>query len=308
MSGNGWFRRLTLGVCLLAGGIRAMHAHDLWLQPSTFFAARGQELTASLELGEHGKPEESKPLHRGDIVHFGLFGGRRPTQDLLHRLPKEGDAPNVPVRLEGASALLAMERAPKRLDQGATEFERYLTEEGQTDAIAHRAQSGQTDQPGRERYRRYLKTLVQDAEHPNAPAVLYRRRIGQRLEILLEKNPGRLRPGQPVRVRVLFENRPLAGVRVSALHRAQPDQPGTDRTFTATTDRIGRATFPPFDESGPWMVRLVHLRPVAVVPPTPGAEDVSWESFWASYTFGVRLLPPVPLPSAPANPIPRRED
>ena len=220
----GWFLPLVL-----AGGaaVPAARAHDVWLQPSTYFAARGQEVAVTLALGEHGHLEAGKPLRRADLVRFGLFGGHRPTQDLLHQLPREGDLPAATFRTEGGNTLLAMERAPKRLDQAPAEFARYLTEEGQTEALARRAQAGQGDQPGRERYRRYLKTLVQDeAEASAAPAVLYRRRIGQRLEILLENNPGRLRPGQPVRVRVLFENRPLPGARVTALAPPAARRPG----------------------------------------------------------------------------------
>ena len=123
-----------------------------------------------------------------------------------------------------------------------------------------------------------------------------------------------------MRVRVLFENRPLPGARVTALHRSQPDAPA-DHTLAATTDRAGRASFPPFDVDGPWLVRLVHLRPVSasVLTPSPspaplsppgGSEElVGWESFWATYTFGVRLLPPALPPLTPAgSPAPRRGD
>lgn len=300
---------------LLVGGgvLPAARAHDLWLQPSTYFAPRGQEVGVSLVLGEHGQVGETKPLRRADIPRFGRFGARRPTQDLLgDPALKEGATTTTTVnfRAEGGSTLLAMERAPKRLDQGPEEFTRYLTEEGQTEALARRAQTGQNGQPGRERYRRYLKTLVQDTEPSSGSAVLYRRRVGQRLEILLENNPGRLRPDQPVRVRVRFEDRALPGVRVTALHRPRPDAPA-DRTLTATTDPEGRASFPPFDAAGPWLVRLVYVRPAAPAapPPNPPAtgDDVAWESFWAAYSFGVRLLPPA-APAPPVAPAHRRRD
>ena len=303
---------LTLGACALLAGVflpAAAPGHDLWLQPSTYFAARGQDVGVTLVLGEHGQVEETKPLRRADTPRFGRFGARRPTQDLLGDPAfKEGATTStLSFHAEGGSTLLAMERAPKRLEQGSEEFTRYLTEEGQTEALARRTQTGQVGQPGKERYRRYLKTLVQDTEASSGAAVLYRRRVGQRLEILLENNPGRLRPGQPVRVRVRFENRTLPGVRVTALHRPRPDAPA-DRTLTATTDPEGRASFPPFDVAGPWLVRLVYVRPAVVgaspPTPTPPGDDVAWESFWAAYSFGVRLLPPVP-PVAPAH---RRRD
>lgn len=322
--------------------VAAAVAHDLWLEPSAYFAGSGDaEVSVTLQVGEHGRAEEAKPPRRADMTRFHLHRVRRAPLDLLAKL-RDGGAVSGSVATtaaaasfhpEGGDTLLAMERGPKRLDLDAERFNLYLTEENQIAALARRAAAHQDAAPGRERYTRYLKTLVQDRDPAAAAlAVLYRRRLGQRLEILLENNPGRLRPGQPVRVRVLFEGRPLAGVKITALHRERPDVPA-DRTLAATTDSLGHANLPPFDVPGPWLVRLVYVRPVSVAPsspspspatasvaaaitpvatPTPpGPEDAQWESFWASYSFGVRFLSSAAVPtSTPAvgNVPPRRAD
>ena len=169
----------------------------------------------------------------------------------------------------------------------AEKFNRYLAEEGLSAVQAQRAQLGQTGQPGRERYSRFLKALVQDKEPSAAPGVLYRRRAGQRLEILLLNDPAKLRTGQRLGVKAVFDNRPLAGVRVEALHR---DRENADaRVLTAATDARGRANFA-VDAPGFWLVSLVHMRAVAPTDRKEG-DDSQWESFWASFGFGVRQIP-----------------
>ena len=65
----------------------------------------------------------------------------------------------------------------------AARFNAYLADEGAEAVIAARKAQGQTDQPGREVYSRYLKSLIQERD-PAAvtPNTLYKRRVGQRLE------------------------------------------------------------------------------------------------------------------------------
>lgn len=302
----------------LCGVLPVARAHDMWLEPDALFTAAGQEVTISLHVGEHFHAEEQKPLRRADVLGFRLLTMRRQPQDLLAGA-KEDQRPVARFPADANNALLAMERGPKRLDQDAEHFTRYLTEEGATAALAARAQTGRADRPGRERYTRYLKTLVQDREPSAAPAILYRRRVGQRLEILLENNPARLRAGHGLGVKVLFENRPLAGAKITAFHRDRPDQEAT-RTLVATTNAAGRATLP-VDVPGTWLLRSVYLRPLSppgpASPPRPGAhvpaasaptEEPEWESFWASYVFGVRLGPASPAPVTPPGRSPRSDE
>ena len=104
-------------------------------------------------------------------------------------------------------------------------FNRYLDDEGQDAVTALRARLGQNEQPGREVYTRYLKALVQERDPAGAmPETLYKRRVGQRLEILLENDPGRMRPDQTLTVKVLFEGKPLPGAKVFAYRRGTNGQ------------------------------------------------------------------------------------
>ena len=164
---------------------------------------------------------------------------------------------------------------------------------GWTRITAIRTRLGQGDQPGVEDYSRYLKTLIQERD-PNAatPNTLYKRRVGQRLEILLETDPGRMQPDAPLTVKVIFDGKPLTGARVFAYRRTGSDAPLA--AMTANTSARGSAEFK-VDQPGSWLVRLVHMRAVTDKRTDAPAQ---WESFWAAYTFVVRIAPPVaPVPS-----------
>ncbi len=294
--------RLAAGLAFLAwgvaaGGVWRAAAHDYWLEPGSPLTARGDEMVMHLWMGKWLKPEEERPLQKDWVTYFSLFGDRSERRDLLLQ-GKEGQIPVAKVRLESASVLAIMDRGPRLISMDADRFNKYLAEEGAEAVIAQRAQQGQTDQPGRESYTRCLKSLIQQRDPAAAtPNTLYKRRVGQRLEILLENDPSRLRPEGLLTVKILFEGRPLTGTKVFACRRAAvEDQPPV--VLTAATDVKGMATFK-LDQPGLWLVRLVHIRPM------PAAErkadnPAQWESIWAAYTFGARTAPAVVPTAAPA--------
>src|SRR5206468_2471153 len=130
-----------------------------------------------------------------------------------------------------------------------------------------------------ENYLRFLKVLVQERDPSAASAnTLYKRRIGERLELLLQNDPGRLGPDGKLRVKVLFEGNPLVGVKVFACHRAADGQPPF--VVSAVTTAKGLAEFK-LDQPGLWLMRAVHMRPANGGTKT----ETQWDSFWAAYTF-----------------------
>ena len=285
------FRLTRFAVTLLlllgaaAGGARA-RAHDYWLEPGSPWAARGDEMVLHLWMGGLLKGEEERPLQKERLSRFDLFGDRSGRRDLSAQ-GREGQVPVAKARLEGGSALVVMDRSPRPITMEAGRFNAYLTDEGAEAALAARREQGQSDQAGREIYSRYLKSLIQERDQAAAtPNTLYKRRVGQRLEILLENDPRRLRPDGSLTVKVLFEDRPLAGAKVFACRRAAEGQPPF--VLTAATDAKGLAAFK-LDQPGLWLVRLVHVRPAP--PPEHRTENApQWESSWAAYTFGARMV------------------
>ena len=289
-----WLGRLAL-FGALAGGSGFAQAHDLWLEPNAPLAARGDELVIHLREGDAFKNDEERSLQKDHVERFDLFSDRARRRDLL-AAGKDEQTPVAHARLESGAGLAVMDRGPRPITMPSDKFNHYLTDEGLEAITAGRARLGQSDQPGVEVYSRFLKTLIQERDlNAATPSTLYKRRVGQRLEILLETDPGRMQPDGTLVVKVIFDGKPLTGARVFAYRRAGNDVPTA--AMTANTSARGLAEFK-VDQPGLWLVRLVHMRAVADKRTDASAQ---WESFWAAYTFAVRIAPPVASVPSPKD-------
>jgi len=96
------------------------------------------------------------------------------------------------------------------------------------------------------------------------------RAFGYRFEIIPETNPC---APTPLRVRLLFEGKPLAGALVTAMHRDD-----ASARIRIRSDKSGRVTLD-LPKNGVWMIKSVQL------VPAPAGADADWESMWASLTF-----------------------
>ena len=161
------------------------------------------------------------------------------------------------------SSRTKIEAEPKR-------FEAYLRKEGWESIVRLRAERGETDKPGIEAYSRNAKAVLMAGDGP-APG--FERVLGFAFEIVPERNPYRLRPGDELPVRLLLNGAPLSGAPIAAMNAAAPEEKVTTRT-----DAHGRARFH-LDRAGQWMIRAVHIMPAPVEVGT------DWESLWASLTF-----------------------
>ena len=273
-------------------------AHDYWLEPAALQSTKGEELVLHLQMGDRLKTEEEHPLQKDRLVRFDLYSDRAARRDLL-AAGQENQVPAAKARLESGSALVVMDRKPRPITMEPEKFNQYLEEEGLDSIIAQRARLGQTGTPGRENYTRYLKALIQESNPTAATAnTLYKRRVGQRLEILLENDPGQLGvTGGKLTVKLIFEGNPLAGAKVFACCRTAEDQ--SPHVLNATTSAKGLAEFK-LDQPGLWLVRTVYMRAANGGNPKT---DAPWESFWANYTFAARFSPgPGAAPSLSVSP------
>lgn len=248
----------------------SVSAHDYWLEPETFFAAPNQSVSVRMNMGDRLQIETERPLQILRTVSFQLYG-RNSILNLLS-ISRDGQMPaSVITPRRAGNYLLAMERNPASIELEAAQFTAYLREEGLDEIIARRATLGESERAGRERYRRYLKSLLQVGDRRDST---FSRRVGHRLEIVPIENPYRLRAGDTLRVRLYFENRPFAGARVFALNR--------NARLETSTSADGTASFR-LDHTGLWLIRLVHMRRCA-----EDCAETEWESFWSAFTFGLR--------------------
>lgn len=261
--------RLLAGVVLTTlASVAPAVAHDFWIEPSSFTPRAGDTITLRLLVGERFAGE---PVPRSDVM-IARFVVTGPDGEQTVRGADGVDPAGIATL--GAPGLHVVgyrsRTTPIELEPG--KFAAYLESEGLESIARLRAARGESERPARERYSRCAKALVAvgDARPTGRDLAL-----GFTLELVAEKNPAALQPGETLPLRLTYDGAPLAGVLVRALHATSAATP-----VAARTDAAGRVTLT-LDASGPWLVKAVHM---VGLPP---GEDAEWESTWASLTFAV---------------------
>ena len=247
-------------------------AHEYWFEPETFFAAPNQRTVVRLYVGDGLiKDREERPFQLAKTQMFRLFSTSR-TWNLKTSLVDNA----MPIyRLSANRAgnyLLALERNWSYIKLEPQKFEDYVREDGMEYIVAEREKLGESKKEGRERYSRFIKTLLQVGDSRDET---YKKLAGLKLEITPLENPYSKTVGDNLEFQVLFDGKPLAGKTVFADNR-------NGATQKMTTDREGRITMK-IDRSGLWLVRLVFMQRC-----TTSCNEADWESFWGAFSFGVK--------------------
>ncbi len=190
-------------------------AHDMWIEPSTFFPKTGEIVTLRLLVGQEllGDPlPRSSALINRFIVEDA--SGRKPV------IGREGANPAGFVRVaEPGVQVLGYWSNPSAVEQTAEKFNRYLKEEGLDSIAALRARRGQNGAVVHELFARCAKSLVLSGTPDKAHGD---KTLGLPLELVAERNPYLLGAAEELPVRLTYENRQLAGALVVAINRLNP--------------------------------------------------------------------------------------
>lgn len=264
----------------------ATAAHEFWLLPDQFAPAPGARVQLSLSVGEQFVGD---PVAFGQPVVSSLrLVNAQGSQDLTPALPPRADQRSIPLAFARPGAqLVVVDTHPFTVDLPGEKFNAYLRDEGLDAVLAQREAAGTADQPGRERYRRHVKSLLQVGGRTDAT---WRTRTGQTLELRPLADPAATRPGAPLGLQVDYQGAPLAQALVKAWHLRE----GQLTIARGRTDAQGQIRLR-LPWAGVWMVSVVHMVPSA---DTPG---IDWDSHWANLTFA---LPGAPT-AAPAPPATR---
>lgn len=243
-----------------------LFAHDFWIEPTTFAPEPGQIIGARLRVGENfagdvvlRDPALIKEFVVVDSQGSSLVVGRA------------GDEPAGVARVVRPGLLvIGYQSHPSAVELPADKFDEYLKEEGLDAIAAQRTGRKESSATVREQFSRCAKSLLMSG----APSATQGDRVlGFTLELLAERNPYALRDGEALPLRLIYENRPLAGTLVVAMNRRNPAQ-----KQMARTDREGRVRFQ-LRLNGMWLIKAVHM----VKAPLVSRAD--WRSYWASLTF-----------------------
>jgi len=247
-------------------------AHEYWFEPETFFPAPGQKTVVRLYVGDGLiKDREERPFQLAKTTTFQLFSTSN-TWDLKSSLVDEA-LPIYNFSTDRAgNYLLAIERNWSYIKLEPQKFEDYLREDGMEYIIDERRKLGESAKEGRERYARFIKSLLQVGDERDDT---YKKSTGLKLEITPLENPYSKTVGDKLKFQVLFDGKPLASKTVFADNR-------NGATQKISTDREGKVTMK-IDRSGLWLVRLVFMRRC-----TMDCNEADWESFWGAFSFGVK--------------------
>jgi hypothetical protein len=152
-------------------------------------------------------------------------------------------------------------------DLPADRFEDYLRQYGLNAIIEERLRRGEKSKPGRERFTRYAKALLTGAARSAEAA----QPLGFAYEIVPADDSATV--AGPLRGRILYDGKPLAGALVEALWRDDPSM----RLSTRSDAQGGFVLALP--HSGVWLIKSVHMVRAGFF----AAHD--WDSLWASLTF-----------------------
>src|SRR5256885_3000506 len=268
-------RRFGLLVTALVLWHVPLAAHDMWIEPTAFKPQLGQILGVRLRVGQDllGDPLLLDPSLVNQFVVQDT-DGQRPI------VRRAGGDPAGLVRVTTPGVLvIGYHSRPSAIEMAAEKFNQYLREEGLDAIVALRASRKETGAAVRELFSRCAKSLVLSGPSNNDRGD---RQMGFPLELVAERNPYASGADRDLPVRLLYENRPLAGALVVAINRLNPAE-----KLSARTDAEGRVRFK-LRPAGLWLIKAVHM------VPAPADAHADWASFWASLTFeqrqGVRPL------------------
>ena len=247
-------------------------AHDFWIQPTRFQVQPDTPLPFTFLVG-HGKFRDRWNNNNRILALNHVTRGVK--RDLRPQLRNGGSFDFAPSFSAQGLHVVAMQSNHATSELPAIRFNDYAKVEGLTPILTARQRSGKTTAPGRERYSRRAKALIQVGQATPANQALATRPIGLKLEIVADRNPYALGAARILPVHVLYDGRRLPGATVKLTNLGADERPFA----VAVTDRAGQARFR-VPASGAWLLNVIWTEPVANDP------KVDFDTTFSSLTFG----------------------
>lgn len=246
--------------------------HDFWIQPAKFQVAPGTPLAFAFEIG-HGRFRERWNNNQRIVSLIDFHRGAR--RDLRPQLRSGG---GFDLAVGGATAglhVIAMQSNYATSELPAIRFNDYAREEGLVPILAARKAGGKTNTPGRERYSRRAKALIQVGPVDPATRAFATRPVGLKLEIVPDRDPYALGANRVLPMHVLYNGRRVPNATVKLTNLGSDERP----VAVAVTDRAGQARFR-VPATGTWLINVIWSEPVRNDP------KVEFDTTFSSLTFG----------------------
>jgi len=267
------WKRLMLG-WLLAGGVAAVSAHDLFLKFDAYFLPPNSQATVRLMNGTFRKSENSIKRERLLDVSLVTPAGDR-SHPPLAQWRDDGEASWLDIQTAGPGTyVVGVALRPRNIDLKAAEFNAYLEHDGIPDTLAQRQRDGRMNQDVRERYAKFAKALLQVGDTRTDQ---FNTHLGYPVEIVPKQNPYSLNVGQVIELLCLKDGKPILHQFVMAGYETRDEMVVS---LQARADAAGVVRVE-LKSAGKWYVKFINMVPLT-------EPDMNYESKWASLTFEVR--------------------
>lgn len=252
----------------------AVHAHDLFLKLDSYFLTPDSKATVSVMNGTF--QESDAAVARDRIVNLSLLGpglSASSSDSVVWRAEEKKSVMEFRTGAPGTYVIGISTKTRENTRTGA-EFNKFLEEDGMPDVLAARKKNNELDKGATQRYSKYVRAVFQVGD---ALSDDYKRSLNHPIELIPQKNPYSLKPGDTIPVLCLLNGRPLSNQFVTA---GWEPKDGKLNLVSARTDEKGIADFK-LAAPGKWFVKTINMEKVT----EPGLD---YESKWATLTFEIK--------------------
>lgn len=258
---------LIAGVFVMTPAAAAV-AHDFWIEPSAYEATVGATVSLTLRVGQNFSGDRLPYITDWFSDYRAVGAGQEyPIDGIIGDDPAGDFVPRTP-----GIYVIGYRSTRNFVEMAPAKFDRYLRAEGLDRIRSLRAESGEAGSAGRETYSRCAKSLIRVGTPESDDG--FNTLLGYTLELVPERNPYALGPGESLPIQLLYKSQPLENALVVAFASDRPNE-----KLEARTNERGRVNLK-LPHSGIWLVKAVHM-----IPAQPEDGRADWESFWASLTF-----------------------
>ncbi|MCM2309855.1 MAG: DUF4198 domain-containing protein [Steroidobacteraceae bacterium] len=214
-----------------------------------------------------------------------VMGGKRRTPDASDVADVDGNPSykstfiKVVADPEG-TGLAGVAAKPDYIALPAEMFANYLKHDGLADMLKDFTATNKLSTI-RERYTKHAKAVFQVGTPLTDD---YNEALGYKVELFLDRHPGKVKAGEDMSFRVMYEGKPLANQIVYVSHASRPVDPKADvpasSLYTLRTDADGRASFK-VTTADKWFIQLIHMQKM-------DDGEVDYESNWSTITFEIK--------------------
>ncbi len=245
----------------------AANAHEFWLEASDYAPPPDEDIGLQILIGQSFSglpyPYLENRFFKFESRQSGSVNG-------IDGLDGDDDPATIVSFDNPGFAVIAYHAKDIDLTYDTMEkFEEFLAKEGLERFLPEHHAANKPTKEIEERYYRAAKLLLDIGGTGQGEDSF----TGMPLELVAERNPYSLGPGEALPVRLLQDGAPVAGVLVKAFPKSDPKNVQRLRT-----DEAGRVLID-LPVSGPWLLNAVQF-----FPPKPD-DWVDWVSIWASMTF-----------------------